>query len=96
MARTRAVVRNCLGLGWCGDTEVLVLLSYDRPAVPLHRPTIGDAAAYSWFRPRADPDAAHGLTEPLDPTAPGVSAHPEVVHEVTSSATLRVPVHLAT
>jgi len=76
--RTTAGVRTALGLGDYPATVTLVLLSYrssgSSGTLELHRPTIAEAAEYSWYRPWPDPAAAHGMTGPLPPNPAGIAA----------------------
>lgn len=97
--RTEAV-RTALGLGECPETETLVLISWRREGLlatlSIHRPTVADAEAYSWYRPVADASAKCGYTAPLAPNLYNLPACPEVVHEEITGETLVFPVYLTT
>lgn len=99
LPRTTEAVRTALGLGGYAETETLVLISYGSTLasgpLALHRPTIADAADYSWYRP-APPAATYGSTFPLPPNPSGIAPQPEVVHRETTGETLVFPVYLVT
>jgi hypothetical protein len=95
----RWYIANTLGLGGAGGAwrpSSLILVSYRRPSsLRVHRPTIGDAADYAWYRPHADASSPHGMTAPVDATAPPGAGMPEVVHEAIDGATLIFPLRRA-
>ncbi len=97
--RTTDAVRTALGLGECRETVTFILMTYQSTGTgapdPLHRPTIGEAANYCWYRPNPDAAAHHGLTEPLSPNPLGLAPVPEVVHREINGDTLTFPLYLA-
>ncbi|MBB5031439.1 hypothetical protein [Prosthecobacter vanneervenii] len=97
--KTTDAVRTALGLGECPETETLILITYQSVGTgapnPLHRPTIGEAGSYCWFRPNPDAAAHHGLTEPLPPNPLGLAPVPEMVHREINGDTLTFPLYLA-
>lgn len=97
--KTTDAVRTALGLGECPETETLILMTYQSVGTgapdPLHRPTIGEAADYCWYRPNPDAAAHHGLTDPLLPNPLGLAPVPEMVHHEINGDTLTFPLYLA-
>jgi hypothetical protein len=63
----------------------------DSGSPPLRRPTVADAEDYPYYRPRADPDAPWGLTEPLPVNPDALPPQPEVVMSETNSKGLLLP-----
>lgn len=97
--KTTDAVRTALGLGECPETETLILMTYQTLGTgapdTLHRPTIGEAGSYCWYRPNPDSAANHGLTEPLPPNPLGLAPVPEMVHREINGDTLTFPLYLA-
>jgi len=94
LPNTRSGICTALGLGGGIVNETLVVLVWkhaDSGSPPLHRPTVADAGDYPYYRPRVDPDAPWGLTEPLPPNPDALQPQPEVVMRETSSRGLRLP-----
>ena len=85
---------TALGLGHFAVTDTLIILVWnhvDSGSPPLHRPTVADAEAYPYYRPRSDPSAHWGLTKPLSPNPDGLLPQPELVMTETSSKGLQLP-----
>ena len=76
---TTVDLRENLGLGGTDAGETLILLCYPAPPT-LHRPSIGEAAEFPWYRPHPDPDSPWGRTEPLPPNVNNRPGRPELVH----------------